>query len=192
MIIKKIIDLCKKSLICKIYKTRDGQFISNGSGFYPITGLPVFDEDTFCLTYDIPKGKIHFSEEGRLPEHIDISDNTDEEVECEILPVNLAYHSKCLIPVVTGTGIKFIDSKYLSPLSDNDNMLSIFERESELGGTYFVLKNGMLFSGIVMPFEVITVEFVAEVSRLAELCKVALDNKHNAGICGQESIFDKE
>lgn len=97
-----------------------------------------------------------------------------------------------LIPVVTETGIKFIDSRYLAPLSDNDNMLSIFERESDLGGTYFVLKNGMLFGGIVMPFEVVTVEFVAEVQRLAELCKVALDNKRSIGISGQESIFDKE
>lgn len=192
MIIKKIIDLCKKSCICKIYKTRQGQFISNGSGFYPITGLPVFDEDTFCLTYDIPKGKIHFSEEGRLPEHIDVADITDEEKVCSLLSINLAYHSKVLIPVVTETGIKFIDSRYLAPLSDNDNMLSIFERESDLGGTYFVLKNGMLFGGIVMPFEVVTVEFVAEVQRLAELCKVALDNKRSIGISGQESIFDKE
>lgn len=192
MIIKRIIDLCKKSLICKIYKTRQGQFISNGSCFYPITGLPVFDEDTFCLTYDIPKGKIHFSEEGRLPENIDISDSTDEEVLCELLPVNLAYYSKCLIPVVTGTGIKFIDSRYLAPLSDNDNMVAIFERQSDNGDTYFVLKNGMLFAGIVMPYEVITVEFVTEVQRLAQLCKVALENKKSYGINGQESIFDKK
>lgn len=192
MIIKKIIDLCKKNLICKIYKTRQGQFISNGSGFYPITGLPVFDEDTFCLTYDIPKGKIHFSEEGSLPSNIDISDTTDEEVLCEQLPINLAYHSKCLIPVVTGTGIKFIDSRYLAPLSDNDNMVTIYERQSDDGGTYFVLKNGLLFAGIVMPFEVITVEFVTEINRLASLCKVALDNKQSHGISGQESIFDNK
>ena len=191
MIIKKIIDLCKKSLIATIYKTPQGQFISNGSGLYPITGLPMFDEDTFCLTYDIPKGKIHFSAEGRLPEHIDISDSTDEETLCELLPLNLAYHGKVLIPVVTGTGIKFIDSRYLAPLSDNDNMLSIYERESDSGGTYFVLKNGMLFGGIVMPFEVITLEFVVEVQRLAELCKVALDNKRGVCDSGQESIFDK-
>lgn len=192
MIIKRIIDLCKKSLIATIYKTSQGQFISNGSGLYPITGLPVFDEDTFCLTYDIPKGKIHFSEECRLPENIDISDSTDEEVLCEQLPVNLAYHSKILVPVVTETGVKFIDSRYLAPLSDNDNMVTVYARQSDTGETYFVLKNGMLFAGIVMPFEVITVEFVTEVERLAKLCKVALDNKRNYGISGQESIFDKE
>lgn len=192
MIIKKIIDLCKKTSNATIYKTSEGQFISNGISLYPITGLPIFDEATFCLTYDIPKGKIHFSEENRLPDRIDISDYTDEEVNCEMLPINLAYHGKVLIPVITGTGIKFIDSRYLAPLKDNDNMITICERESEDGGTYFVLKNGMLFAGIVMPFEVITLEFVNEVQRLASLCKVALENKQSSGIKGQESVFDKE
>ena len=190
MIIKKIIDLCKKNLIVRIYKTEQGQFISNGSGLYPITGLPVFDEDSFCLTYDIPKDKLRFSEESLLPVNIDISDSVEEENVCEALQLVLLYHGKKVFPLITETGIKFIDSAYISPLSDNDNMLSFYERTSLNGEKYFVIKNGMLFAEAITPYEVVNREFVQEVERLYKLCKIALENKRDKTVDGQTSVFD--
>jgi len=192
MIFKNIIALCKKKLYATIYNTPEGQFISDGSGLYPITNLPVFDEDTFCLTYDIPKGKIRFFVDSKLPKHIDVSDYADNESACEMMPITLAYCGKILIPVITATGIKFIDSRYLAPLKDNANMISLWERSSADNTSYFVVKNGMLFSGIISPYEVISLEFVSEMKRLANLCEVALDNKNSIKAEEQTSIFDNE
>lgn len=191
MIFKKIIDLCKKKSYVTIYNTPEGRFISDGSGLWPITNLPVFDEETFCLTYDIPKGKIRFFVDSKLPKHIDVSDYADNESACEIMNITLAYCGKLLIPVITDTGIKFIDSRYLAPLKDNDNMISLWERQTG-NNLYFVLKSGMLFAGIVTPYELINIEFVNEVEKLATLCKVALDNKNSIKAEEQSSIFDNE
>lgn len=190
MIFKNIIALCKKKLYATIYNTPEGQFISDGSGLYPISNLPRFDEETFCLTYDIPKGKIQFRIENKLPIHIDVSDYSEEETQCEMMPITLAYCGKILIPVITATGIKFIDSRYLAPLKDNDNMISLWERSSADNTSYFVVKNGMLFSGIISPYEVISLEFVSEMKRLANLCEVALENKNSKGDSEQISVFD--
>ncbi len=190
MIFKKIIDLCKKKSYVTIYNTPEGRFISDGSGLYPISNLPRFDEETFCLTYDIQKGKIQFRIENKLPIHIDVSDYSEEETQCEMMPITLVYCGKILIPVITATGIKFIDSGYLAPLKDNDNMISLWERSSADNTSYFVVKNGMLFSGIIVPYEVISLEFVSEMKRLANLCEVALKNKNSAVNEGQISVFD--
>ena len=174
----------------KMYKTEKGQFISDGYSLYPISHLPIFDEESFCVTYDIPKDKLNFSEEYITPSGIDISDSTDDEEVCEALTICISYHGRKLIPVITQTGIKFIDSNYLAPLADNDNMLSFWERYSPNGSSYFVIKSGMLFGAAVMPFDVLTHDFLLESEKLYKLCKKAYDNRKSVIINGQESMFD--
>ena len=50
MKIKKIIDLCKKRGIFRLYAGESVQWISDGCALYPLYNLPEFDEETLHLT----------------------------------------------------------------------------------------------------------------------------------------------
>lgn len=198
MIIKKIIDLCKKRGICYLYDGADVQYISDGAAIYPMYNLPRFDENTLCRTYDITdtqQGKIHFSHDRNLPINIDLSDNTDSETLCQKGPMVLSIAGGGAVPYITSQGLMFINAKYFAPLSDvRDNMLEVYERISTSGKTYFVIKSGFVLLAAVTPYEVITREFIEDLSTLTNMCKVALENQQlsNKPKSQQLKMFDEE
>ena len=181
MIIKKIIDLCKKRGICYLYDGADVQYISDGAAIYPMYNLPRFDENTLCRTYDITdtqQNKIHFHHSRELPMHLDLSDNTDSEVLCQRGSMVLSIAGGGAVPYMTSQGLMFINAKYLTPLSDvRDNMIEVYERISTSGNTYFVIKSGFVLLAAVTPYEVINPKFVDDLSALTAMCKVALENQ---------------
>ena len=198
MIIKKIIDLCKKRGICFLYEGKDVQYISDGAAIYPMYNLPRFDENTLCRTYDITdtqQEKIHFSHDKNLPINIDLSDNTDSETLCQKGPMVLSIAGGGAVPYITSQGLMFINAKYFAPLSDvRDNMLEVYERISTSGDTYFVIKSGFVLLAAVTPYEVITREFIEDLSTLTNMCKVAFENQRlsNHPKSQQLKMFDEE
>lgn len=183
MIFKKIIDLCKKRGIVRLYDGKDVQWISDGFAIYPMYNLPKFDENTLCKTYDITdkqQDKIHFFYDKSLPGNIEFSDVIDDETLCKKGPMVLSVAGGGAVPYMTSQGIKFINSKYLAPLSDTrDDMLEVYERLTKDGHTYFAVKSGLILMAIIMPYEVINQQFVDDLSTLATMCRVALDNKNS-------------
>ena len=74
----------------------------------------------------------------------------------------------------TRRGLVFIESRYLSPVSDVLDVLELYERITTGGTPYIVAKAGLLLQAVIMPFDVINQQFVEGLRRLTEQCAVSL------------------
>ena len=184
MKIKRIIDLCKKSGSCTLCQQGELQWISDGYSMYPMFELPTFDQISLFNTYDFTekqKDKIIYRHENHMPEEICFDDISTEETMAEPLRIWIQTGDRELIPYKTTEGIKFVDSRYLDPLRDSDQgYLELYERHNK-NGIYFAAKIGMILSGIILPYDAISKEFVDDIRLIAQQCEIALFNKQGFG-----------
>ena len=78
-------------------------------------------------------------------------------------------------PLQTRRGLVFIESRYLSPVSDILDVLELYERITPRGTPYIVAKAGFLLQAVIMPYDVISQQFVDNLKRLTEQCVLSLD-----------------
>lgn len=179
MEIKKIINLCKQSGNLGIYENEGKQWITDGYALYPLYGLPLFDEESICATYDISAkkaAKMRITFNIKLPASFDYRDDIEAETECK----RGSPLFNGLVPITTSHGIEFIQGKYLAPFADaDDNMLFICERTTATGSTYFAVKDGLMLVGIIMPYDCINEDFVNNIKAIYEQCEISLYNKQN-------------
>lgn len=125
MKLKKVLSICKTNGLYYLYDRIDRsgeitQWLGDGYALYPLDGLPILDEESFCAVFDITgkqREKILFRHE-RLPEHLNVEDVAagDKLVrEYETTFINGGLRLK---PLKTNNGVMFIRSLYLSPLED--------------------------------------------------------------------------
>lgn len=77
MKLKKVLSICKTNGLYYLYDRIDRsgeitQWLGDGYAIYPLDGLPILDEESFCAVFDITgkqREKILFRHE-RLPEHL--------------------------------------------------------------------------------------------------------------------------
>ena len=179
MEIKKIINLCKKSGQLGIYENEGTQWITDGYALYPLYSLPLFDEESICVAYDISAKKaekMHITFNLSLPSMFDYRNDVEAETQCK----RGSPLFNGLVPLTTSHGIEFIQGKYLTPFADaDDNMIFIYERTTETGGTYFAVKDGLMLVGIILPYDCINEDFVNNIKTLYEQCEITLYNKQN-------------
>lgn len=177
MEIKRIINLCKKSGVLILYENDGAQWISDGYALFPLTNMPLFDEETICRTYDISEkkaAKMTIRHELSLPKNVSISDDVDGEMPCEF--DEELFHR--LVPVQTTRGLTFIQKQYLAPFADTPaDMLYLFERRGPIGNLYFAVKVGFQLVGILAPVDCVNEDFVARIERVCEQCRVALQER---------------
>ena len=183
MIVKKIINICKKSKNIFLYENGDEQWISDGIAFYPLYGLPRFNESTLYQTYDITdnqQNKIRFRHESKLPTTLCFDDVMPGEVVCDQCPVGLSSADHGIVPYMTSEGIVFIDASYLAPLANTrEGMLGIYERFTPSGQRYFAAKSGFMLLALISPYDCINENFVKNLEILHKQCEVALFNKRS-------------
>ena len=187
MLIKKIISLCtKEEQVCTL-KKGDTQLLGNGQAFYVLNEeIPWLSEYMFCAAFDIKEKKaekIHFSFGEPVPEGYDFSDATESENQVErINGIGIQYNGKSLIPFKTSEGIAYLDKAHFAPLADLDeDMLFVFERRSEDGILYFVVKLGLEVVAVLMPNNSINKEFAEELKAIAELTDIRVENMIKSG-----------
>jgi hypothetical protein len=123
MKLKKVLSICKTNGLYYLYDRIDRsgeitQWLGDACALYPLDGLPILDEESFCAVFDITgkqREKILFRHE-RLPEHLNVEDVAagDKLVrEYETTFINGGLRLK---PLKTNNGVTFIRSLYLSPL----------------------------------------------------------------------------
>ncbi|MFR5717195.1 MAG: hypothetical protein ACLUD9_00220 [Anaerotignum faecicola] len=78
-------------------------------------------------------------------------------------------------PLQTRRGLVFIESRYLSPVSDILDVLELYERITPRGTPYIVAKAGFLLQAVITPYDVISQQFVDNLKRLTEQCVLSLD-----------------
>lgn len=154
MKIKNIAAICKKNKYAVIYEryTEGGgvvQYIGDGAAAYPVTGLPALDKESLLTIFDVPEKQRE--------------------------AISIAYSGKTLKPLQTRRGLVFIESRYLSPVSDILDVLELYERIAPGGTPYIVAKAGFLLQAVIMPHDVISQQFVDNLKRLTEQCALSLD-----------------
>lgn len=89
--------------------------------------------------------------------------------------LSIVYSGKTLKPLQTRRGLVFIESRYLSPVSDVLDVLELYERVTPFGAPYIVAKAGFLLQAVIMPCDVISAQFVQRLQELTRQCAVSLD-----------------
>lgn len=89
--------------------------------------------------------------------------------------ISIAYSGRTLKPLQTRRGLVFIESRYHSPVSDILDVLELYERITPHGTPYIVAKAGFLLQAVIMPYDVISQQFVDNLKRLTEQCVLSLD-----------------
>lgn len=173
MLNKKMVSLCRQSETIQIYHTEQGKFICDGHCLYPLYQDADLNSEAICEIYDLNIEKISCRDFQELPEGLDISDFTENETECQILPVSIYENGDVILLIESASGLNFIKKKYLSPLGKYDaGEILIYERYFPNGNKYFVIKIGMELKGIVLPYAVHIESFRKNISYIYDLCKM--------------------
>jgi hypothetical protein len=183
MKLKKVLSICKTNGLYYLYDRIDRsgeitQWLGDACALYPLDGLPILDEESFCAVFDITgkqREKILFRHE-RLPEHLNVEDVAagDKLVrEYETTFINGGLRLK---PLKTNNGVMFIRSLYLSPLEDVIDMVQFYERTTPQGGSYIVAKAGFLTAAVIMPYA-ISKKFADELEELSYQCRHFLNTR---------------
>lgn len=194
MKIQKIISICKKkkALILFDDKQRNIQWISDGHCIFPLNDMAEFNMQTLCKAYDITEtqqSKMLLRDHEQLPEIFDYSDSNNFETEVFKHSIMLLKDGTSVIALITDEGAVFINSIYLTPLSDYvGDDLKFFQRTAANGTTYFAVKNGLLLVGIITPVEVINKNFIEELNYLKNTCDATWFNMQNGNKSKNEQV----
>ena len=152
MKIKNIAAICKKNKYAVIYEryTEGGgvvQYIGDGAAAYPVTGLPALDKESLLTIFDVPEKQWEdwFVQVAGIPSEISFDDMDATEKPVEREAISIAYSGKTLKPLQTRRGLVFIESRYLSPVSDILDVLELYERITPGGTPYIVAKAEIRF-----------------------------------------------
>ena len=183
MKIKSIAAICKKNKNIAIFErySDDGdiltQYIGDGSAVYPVIGLPPLDAESLLTIFDVPEKDRdnYFVKTLGIPAGISFEDTDATERQVEREGISIIYSGRTLKPIRTTRGLVFIESRYLSPVSDILDVLELYERITPGGTPYIVAKAGFLLQAVIMPYDVISQQFVDNLKRLTEQCALSLD-----------------
>lgn len=188
MKIKGIFAVCKKNKQVILFNryNNDGetveQYISDGYAVYPLSGLPVLDEESILTIFDVPEKQ---REDWRVeckpvPEGINFRDTDNGERIIEKQgDIAVAYAGKTLKPLQTHHGLIFIEGRYLAPVSDVLDVMELYERRMQSGQSYIVAKAGFMLQAVIMPYDAISAAFVDKLEALSRQCALALAAKEN-------------
>ena len=185
MVVKKIIQNCKKTKCITIYEDHENeiQWIGDGYSLYPLHKMPKFDTETICRAYDISEKqaeKIHFVHEDELPTLLCYDDIDDGENVLDPIKMALIHEGAYVQPYMTSQGIKFMNQTYLAPVEDEGDMfMEVYERFTTRGNMYFAVKTGMQLLAIIMPIAVVSESFVDTLREIYTRSKVMLESEGN-------------
>ena len=182
MKIKSIAAICKKNKQVVLFNRYSdsgtlSQYIGDGNAVYPISCLPELDEESILTIFDVPEKQredwlVRYRD---IPEGISFEDTDATEKIIEQGNLSIVYSGKTLKPLQTRRGLVFIESRYLSPVSDVLDVLELYERVTPFGAPYIVAKAGFLLQAVIMLCDVISAQFVQRLQELTRQCAVSLD-----------------
>lgn len=183
MKIKNIAAICKKNKSVVLFERRNDegdvtlQYIGDGGAVYPAIGLPMLDEESVLAIFDVPEKQREdwYVRSTGIPEWINLDDIDGTEKPVEREAISIVYSGKTLKPLRTRRGLVFIESRYLSPVSDVMDVLELYERITPSGTPYIVAKAGFLLQAVIMPYDVINQQFVDKLQELTRECVISLD-----------------
>lgn len=183
MVVKKIIQNCKKTKCIMLFEQpeNDLQWIGDGYSLYPLYQMPKFDSETLCRAYDISekqRNNIAFRHEDSLPTAFCYKDIENGEHICDPIQMSLIHDGAIVQPYLTSQGIKFLNQRYMQPCDDEGEMfLEVYERFTKDGQMYFAIKSGMMLLAIIPPMKIVSKKFVDTLQDLYVRSKVILESE---------------
>lgn len=183
MVVKKIIQNCKKTKSIMLYEQAgtDLQWIGDGYSIYPLYQMPKFDSETLCRAYDIgekQREKIVIRHENSLPIAFNYEDMDSGEHICDPIQMTLIYDGAVVQPYMTSQGIKFLNQRYMQPMEDEGEMfLEVYERFTVTGQMYFAVKSGMMLLAIIQPMKILSKGFINTLQQLYTRSKTVFESE---------------
>lgn len=160
MKLSKVAKLCKAQLnitIC-IMPRGEGkavQWVGTPMALYPFHNLPILDEQTAYVLFDVDEKKkddISYIEleADESPMNLEEYDETDKPIKPH--SINIVYGSSVFIPFDTTKGVRLVNRAYITPMESKLDLLAFSERQTEDGYIYIVARLGLLIAGVIAPF----------------------------------------
>lgn len=165
-----IAKLIKADEYCKLYKvlyeesTGCDLYIGTKTTIFPLTDFPkAQNERELAALLGISEKEwndIHFEsdcpDDIRNIEGMNLDDTASGELDCENGRISIRYCGCNLVPMVEPTSrtIGFVDAKQILPVADEIRKSGYFKyclRKMASGGRYYVIKDGMVVRGAVLP-----------------------------------------
>ena len=159
MKLQKIKEVCGRLKCAYIFNKTDedgelkAQYISDGKAIYEIGDSITLTESILSAVWDISEkdsGKWRICS-GELPSGINCEWGLSETFEPQEMGIKVIYGNCTYIPFDTGAGMVFINTKYLSPIIDEIESLTFFERKTVEGTPYIVAMRGFVFVAAFLP-----------------------------------------
>ena len=196
MKIKQVESLLKKTKYIVLYNDGDkSQWVSNGAAAYPLHNMPWLDEDTLFTILDVAsdsRDKYTFQSAELSSARFDFDDVSPNEKVLNRDMIQLCMDGREVEPLKTTHGIIFLDTQFLKPFTDEQSV-ELYERYTESGETYIVVKSGLLLLGVIMPMKVLNDTFVEMLSELTNLavCQWEQEKQQKeAGIWHEQETFN--
>lgn len=120
------------------------QYIGNGSAIYPLEGVPELDGQGIMTIFDIPEKQRDdwMVREEKEPKGINLEDIDFSEKMMETENVQIIQGGRTLKIMQSRKGILLIDTKYLTPVMDVEEVMEFYERVGPDGTSYIAVKAG--------------------------------------------------
>lgn len=179
MKIKQIESILKAEKTIIVIETEACQWLGNGAAFYPVYNMPKLTKENIFTIFDIAEDKQDkfYFEERALPNGLNFEDIDNGESMLERNTLKICANGRVLEPLKTSLGVAFINTRYLKPFADTDGVFDLYERIDQSGKIYIAVKYGFILLGIIMPYDLVSEQFVEKLQTLLDLSKVALQNK---------------
>lgn len=149
---------------CRTYDLYIGTKTGTKTAIFPLTGFPkAQNESELATLLGISKKEwadIEFDNDCPDDLHhiegMDLDDTADGEMDCATGRIGIRYCGCELVPMiepVSGT-VGFVDAKQIMPVADEIRKSGYFKycaRKMASGGRYYVIKDGMVVRGAVLP-----------------------------------------
>ena len=157
------------------------QWLSDGSAFYPVSGLPKLDRDNIFTIFDVPVEKrAAFNFQEVTPPAICFENTDAGEQLIGLSDAHIVFEGRTLAPQPTSQGLAFLDVKYLKPFFGVKEGFDIYERINAAGESYFAVKAGFLLLGLIMPVKVSLEKFIGITGAWHNMAALALENEHES------------
>jgi hypothetical protein len=132
------------------------QWLGDGTGIYPLDGMPYLDEGGLCAIFDIDekmRDKLHIYHNDQLPSGVSLADrmSTDEPLEEIRFKMSLGGDELALFRGEDG-GLVVIRADYKKPV-DNWKDCEFFRRKGE-SGVWVAVMSGLILRGLIGTYRI--------------------------------------
>lgn len=151
MNLDKIFSICKAAKRFVVFKQNPKtQWIGDGIATYIVTHSPKLTPEYLTASAALKPHEVENTifKNSDFPEMLEAADKSDNEIFIVPSEISINFFDGEYTPVFTSEGVRFIKSIYLKPFDKEE--YELYERHTDDGKMYFVIKIGMFVNAFIM------------------------------------------